>query len=307
MKSPENSPPEAGATAWWFELIHQGPLVPWTLLALCSANRAKMAQSFVRNNGIGSDGPVDLRDSEATRKWLTHKVAQYPDALVDHWVLIQRELFKDLLGGSNAFARNLAKKRKSCQNAVSSAREALKSGDKKQFTQAMDGIFSENPHGYADQVDRFLVEHWTVRPESDLPPFCCWKDEAMAEYLSERFKIAIGSGANFIDDRRSSLGLLKIPAYVVREWYRGSDGMRGRPGYDLSLRDNPKPDQNAFRWICGRLDIEVFRDAFPSDDEMLQYGQLFLGFPTSEEFKTDIMKRITQIKSKEPVRIHIQD
>ena len=272
-------------------------MADWMMLSVCSANRAKIHQSSVQNDGSGNDGMLNLSDSKNVRKWLSHQVEQNPDALMDYWVLIQRELYKDLLDGKNAFARNLADKRKHCNEAVTLSIQGLKIGDKQQFNDSMDLLFSEDPGGYAGEVERFIVRHWTVRPEPDLPPFCCWKDECIASYLSERSGKRNDWSEHFIEDRRRSLGLLKVPAYVVYEWRRGTDGSRGKPQIDKKLRKNPKLDRDAFNWICRQLTYDVFCDAFGSrTDEFTQFAMQFLRFPISELLKSQLTQQLESIR-----------
>jgi hypothetical protein len=176
-------------------------------------------------------------------------------------------------------------------------KDTLKIEDVSRFKEALKQTFSENPGGYANEIDRFIVQRWTVRPEPDLPPFCCWKDESISDYLAEKAGKAKGWGAKFIEDRRSALGLLKIPAFIVVEWKQGSQGNRGMPGFDLGLRDNPKLDLDALRWICGRLDFEIFCDAFPQDEEFLQRAKQFLQLPISDSLRSDIGKRVQMIRA----------
>jgi hypothetical protein len=284
---------------WWVGLVFGDVLRPWMLLAAASARRAEFQQSSTRNLGKGARDFIDMRDAEATKKWLVHEVSQNLGALLEHWPLIQRELFCELLEGDNAFARNLAGKRKQCIENTTELIEALNANDGDRFERAEKALFSEFPGGYADPAERHMVEYWSKRPEEDLPPFSCWKDEAMADYLADLFPSSVGLNTKGIEARRKGLRLLKVPIYLLVEW-RSDEPERGRrPGFAIELREKQVLDKDAIRWICKQIDFDLFCDAFNHPRLFRFYGEGFMNeFPLSKKLKSEIRGRIEMIANK---------
>jgi hypothetical protein len=200
--------------AWWDLWLWRQDTI-WLHLATASAKNAAQAQVGVRLHGKKGRPPKPA-DQKARNAIIIHRVKQYPDQLEKYWPEIQYLIFLELREGKNNLSRSIRMAISKCAENHKAVRKALVQNDKEGFDIAWNQSNHENPgfHGYADQMDRFLVKHWAISQDREWPPFCVWTNEALASFFQEEFKIPALSKRTF-EDRISALGLIKCPTKIV--------------------------------------------------------------------------------------------